>query len=76
MYLSYFGLTENPFSLTPDPRFLFLSQRHREALAHLLFGMGDKGGFVLLTGEVGTGKPLCAAACWNRCPKGSRSPWS
>ena len=56
MYISYFGLTESPFSLTPDPRFLFMSQRHREALAHLLFGMGEKGGFVLLTGEVGTGK--------------------
>jgi len=56
MYQSYFGLSENPFSLTPDPRFLFLSSRHREGLAHLVYGMGRGGGFVQLTGEVGTGK--------------------
>jgi len=70
MYLSYFGLTENPFSLTPDPRFLFLSQRHREALAHLLFGMGDKGGFVLLTGEVGTGKTTLCRSLLEQVPEG------
>ena len=56
MYQSYFGLSENPFSLTPDPRFLFLSARHREGIAHLIYGMGRGGGFVQLTGEVGTGK--------------------
>ncbi len=56
MYRSYFGLSENPFSLTPDPRFLFLSARHREGIAHLIYGMGRGGGFVQLTGEVGTGK--------------------
>ncbi len=56
MYQSYFGLTENPFSLTPDPRFLYLSARHREGIAHLVYGMGRGGGFVQLTGEVGTGK--------------------
>ena len=56
MYQSYFGLSENPFSLTPDPRFLFLSTRHREGIAHLIYGMGRGGGFVQLTGEVGTGK--------------------
>ena len=49
-------LDENPFSLTPDPRFLFLSGRHREGIAHLIYGMGRGGGFVQLTGEVGTGK--------------------
>ena len=70
MYLSYFGLTENPFSLTPDPRFLFMSQRHREALAHLLFGMGDKGGFVLLTGEVGTGKTTLCRSLLEQVPEG------
>jgi general secretion pathway protein A len=56
MYLQHFRLTEPPFSLTPDPRFLYMSGRHREALAHLLFGIGSGGGFVQLTGEVGTGK--------------------
>jgi general secretion pathway protein A len=50
MYLDYFGLAEAPFSIAPDPRFLYLSQRHQEALAHLLYGVGGEGGFVLLTG--------------------------
>ena len=70
MYISYFGLTENPFDLTPDPRFLFMSQRHREALAHLLFGMGEKGGFVLLTGEVGTGKTTLCRSLLEQVPEG------
>ncbi len=69
MYTSYFGLMENPFTLTPDPRFLFLSRRHREALAHLLFGMGDKGGFVLLTGEVGTGKTTLCRSLLEQIPE-------
>ncbi len=56
MYLKHFNLTERPFSITPDPRFLYMSSRHREALAHLLYGLGEGGGFVQLTGEVGTGK--------------------
>ncbi|SFC44405.1 ExeA family protein [Pseudoalteromonas denitrificans] len=56
MYLSFFGLVEKPFSIAPNPEYLFLSDRHKEALAHLTFGLGDAGGFVLLTGEVGTGK--------------------
>lgn len=56
MYLGYFGLTEKPFSIAPNPEYLFLSERHKEALAHLQYGLGDTGGFVLLTGEVGTGK--------------------
>lgn len=56
MYASHFGLSESPFSITPDPRFLFMSVRHREALAHLLYGITGGGGFVQLTGEVGTGK--------------------
>ena len=56
MYLSHFRLREPPFSITPDPRFLYMSARHREALAHLVYGVGEHGGFVQLTGEVGTGK--------------------
>ena len=56
MYTRFFGLTEKPFAITPDPRYLYLSERHAEALAHLLYGIDDAGGFVQLTGEVGTGK--------------------
>jgi general secretion pathway protein A len=56
MYASYFGLKQEPFSIAPDPRYLFMSERHREALAHLLYGLGGGGGFVLLSGEIGTGK--------------------
>ncbi|WKE65656.1 AAA family ATPase [Gallaecimonas kandeliae] len=56
MYNSYFGLTEAPFSIAPDPRYLYLSEQHKEALAHLLYGIRNDNGFVLLTGEVGTGK--------------------
>lgn len=70
MYTSYFGLTEHPFSLTPDPRFLFMSRRHREALAHLLYGMSDRGGFLLLTGEVGTGKTTLCRSLLEQVPEG------
>ncbi|WP_337843438.1 AAA family ATPase [Rheinheimera sp.] len=56
MYTGFFGLNSQPFSIAPNPDFLFLSARHAEALAHLRYGLGDAGGFVLLTGEVGTGK--------------------
>ncbi|HTC43671.1 MAG TPA: AAA family ATPase [Steroidobacteraceae bacterium] len=56
MYLAFFGLNEKPFAITPDPRYLFLSERHAEALAHLLYGITESGGFIQLTGEVGTGK--------------------
>ena len=56
MYLPFFGLAEKPFSITPDPRYLFLSGRHAEALAHLVYGIDEAGGFIQLTGEVGTGK--------------------
>ena len=62
MYLQFFGLNEAPFSITPDPAFVYLSAAHRDALAHLLYGVGQggAGGFVQLTGEVGTGKTtLC-----------------
>ena len=56
MYLRYFALQDHPFAITPDPAFLYLSAHHREALGHLLYGTGEHGGFVQLTGEVGTGK--------------------
>src|SRR5262245_24920981 len=60
MYTAHFKLTERPFAVTPDPRYLYMSDAHREALAHLLYGIGEGGGFVQLTGEVGTGKTtLC-----------------
>ncbi len=56
MYKAYFGFTENPFSLTPDPSFLFRSSQHEEALANLIYGVQSRKGFIALTGEVGTGK--------------------
>ena len=56
MYLDFFGFREKPFNLTPDPRFVFLSKNHREAFAHLLYGINNRAGFIALTGEVGTGK--------------------
>jgi general secretion pathway protein A len=56
MYLEYYNFRENPFSLTPDPRFVFLSKTHREAFAHLLYGIQNRAGFIALTGEVGSGK--------------------
>lgn len=60
MYTDYFGLSELPFSIAPNPDYLYMSKRHREALAHLLYGVQADGGFILLTGEVGTGKTtLC-----------------
>jgi general secretion pathway protein A len=62
MYHQYFGLSEPPFSIAVNPRYLFMSAQHRDALAHLLYGVGSGGGFILLTGEVGTGKTTL-----NRC---------
>jgi len=56
MYLEHFGLNQKPFSIAPDPSFIYLSEKHREALAHLMYGLESDGGFVLITGEVGTGK--------------------
>ena len=62
MYLQYYGLTEPPFNLTPNPRFLFYTAKHREAFNHLLYGIRERKGFVQLTGEVGAGKTtLCRA---------------
>ncbi len=60
MYTAFYGLREKPFSLTPDPRYLFLASSHREALAHVLYGLEQGEGFIAITGEVGTGKTtLC-----------------
>ena len=56
MYLDFYGFQEKPFNLTPDPRFLFLSKNHKEAFAHLLYGINNRAGFIALTGEVGSGK--------------------
>ena len=62
MYLEYYNLTEPPFTITPNPRFLFYSDKHREAFNHLLYGIRERKGFVQLTGEVGAGKTtLCRA---------------
>ncbi len=69
MYLDYFDLNERPFSITPDPRFLYMSARHREALAHLLYGLSDNGGFVQLTGEVGTGKTTMCQCLLEQVPE-------
>jgi general secretion pathway protein A len=68
MYLEHFNLTERPFSITPDPRFLYMSARHREALAHLLYGLSEGGGFVQLTGEVGTGKTTICRCLLEQVP--------
>jgi general secretion pathway protein A len=68
MYLKHFDLKERPFSITPDPRFLYMSARHREALAHLLYGLGEGGGFVQLTGEVGTGKTTICRCLLEQVP--------
>jgi general secretion pathway protein A len=69
MYTQYFGLKENPFALSPDPRYLYLSQRHQDGLAHLTYGITGGGGFVQLTGEVGTGKTLLIRALLQRLPE-------
>ncbi len=78
MYTKTFGLTQDPFSIAPDPHFLFMSERHREALAHLLYGVagnghaagGTGGGFVLLTGDIGTGKTTICRCFLEQIPAG------
>lgn len=72
MYLSFFGLKERPFSIAPDPRYLFMSQRHKEALAHLAYGIRHGAGFVLLTGEVGTGKTTICRQILRKLPEDTR----
>jgi general secretion pathway protein A len=68
MYTSFFGLTEKPFAITPDPRYLYLSERHAEALAHLAYGIAEAGGFIQLTGEVGTGKTTVLRSLLQQLP--------
>ena len=68
MYKSFFGLTEKPFAITPDPRYLYLSERHAEALAHLAYGVTEAGGFIQLTGEVGTGKTTVLRSLLQQLP--------
>ena len=69
MYTQFFGLKEKPFAITPDPRYLFMSERHAEALAHLMYGINEAGGFVQLTGEIGAGKTTLVRALLERMPK-------
>ena len=69
MYAQFFGLKREPFSIAPDPRFLFMSERHREALAHLLYGLDGGGGFVLLSGEIGAGKTTVCRCFLEQIPK-------
>ena len=70
MYEEFFRFKRKPFSIAPDPAFLFLSERHREALAHLMYGLESDGGFVLVTGEVGTGKTTLIRSLVERIPEG------
>jgi general secretion pathway protein A len=72
MYNNYFHLKGAPFSIAPDPRYLFMSERHREALAHLLYGIGSGGGFVLLTGEIGAGKTTVCRCFIEQIPENCR----
>jgi general secretion pathway protein A len=70
MYAQFFGLSREPFSIAPDPRYLYMSERHREALAHLLYGVkGGGGGFVLLTGEIGAGKTTVCRCLLEQIPR-------
>jgi general secretion pathway protein A len=68
VYADFFGLNEKPFSITPDPRYLYLSPRHADALAHLLYGISESGGFIQLTGEVGTGKTTLIRSVLEQLP--------
>jgi general secretion pathway protein A len=69
MYAKFFGLKQDPFSIAPNPQYLFMSERHREALAHLLYGLRGGGGFVLLTGEIGAGKTTVCRCFLEQLPK-------
>ena len=69
MYREYFGLKEAPFSISPDPHYFYISTGHREALAHLMYGINSDGGFVLLTGEVGTGKTTVCRCLIEQMPE-------
>ncbi len=73
MYTSYFGLKENPFNLTPDPRYLFLCTYHREALDHLIYGITERKGFIAITGGIGTGKTTLSRALLGQLDKSVKS---
>jgi general secretion pathway protein A len=73
MYTSFFGLTENPFSLTPDPRYLYLSRQHKEALDYLLYGINERKGFIVITGGIGTGKTTLCRAMLTHLPEDTKS---
>ncbi|MDQ6969161.1 MAG: AAA family ATPase [Mariprofundus sp.] len=75
MYLEYFGLHEPPFSIAPNPRYLYLTHQHQEALAHLSYGLGSGGGIVLLTGEVGTGKTTISRKLLEDIPAHIEMAW-
>ncbi|MDG2375547.1 MAG: AAA family ATPase [Woeseiaceae bacterium] len=68
MYTNFFGINEKPFTITPDPRYLFMSERHGEGLAHLVYGVTESGGFIQLTGEVGTGKTTLVRTLLGQIP--------
>ena len=68
IYLQHFGLKREPFSIVPDPGFLYPSHQHRQAVAHLKYGLDREGGFILLTGEVGTGKTTLTRTMLQRIP--------
>ncbi len=68
MYNEYFGFKESPFSIAPDPRYLYMTAQHREALAHLVYGLNSEGGCILLTGEVGTGKTTICRCLLEQIP--------
>ncbi len=71
MYNAYFGFKESPFSIAPDPRYLYMTDQHREALAHLVYGLNSEGGCILLTGEVGTGKTTVCRCLLEQIPQQS-----
>ncbi len=73
MYRNFFGLNEKPFNMTPDPKFLFFSQKHQEAFSHLRYGISEKKGFIEITGEVGTGKTTICRALLDYLDKGTKT---
>src|SRR4030042_5797692 len=75
MYRKFYGLSEKPFEITPDPRFLYLSENHKEALAHLTYAVKEKKGFTVITGEVGTGKTTLIQALLSRLDGSTRTAY-
>ena len=67
-FYHFFGINDSPFSIAPDPHYLFLGEKHQEALAHLFYGIGNEGGFIVLTGEVGTGKTTVCRTILQQMP--------